>query len=134
VSWHQIRLWGPVVVYMAAIFFVSSLHQPQLPEGVSDKPAHTLGYVGLAIVVVRAISGGLSNRIRPRHLFSAIVIAALYGVTDEVHQLFVAGRSAELPDLAADVEGVLIGAAAIWAWSIITTRLHAAREAPRHEL
>jgi VanZ family protein len=134
VSWHRIRLWGLVVVYMAAIFTVSSLHQPQLPEGISDKPAHALGYVGLAIVVVRALSGGLSNRVRLRNVLVAIAITALYGVTDEVHQLFVPGRSAELLDLAADVEGALIGAVAIWAWSIITTRPQAAREASRHEL
>ena len=61
------------MVYMAAIFYVSSLHQAPLPPGLSDKPAHAFGYTGLGFVIARALAGGLPPRItqrdfhRPRH-------------------------------------------------------------------
>src|SRR5262249_19550136 len=56
------KYWGPVVFYMAVIFFVSSLHSPPLPPGVGDKPAHSTGYLGLGVVVVRALTRGLPAR------------------------------------------------------------------------
>jgi VanZ family protein len=50
----------------------------------------------------------------------AIAITVGYAVTDELHQLFVAGRSAELYDLLADAAGAVVGTAACWAWGIIS--------------
>ena len=117
-----LRLWGPVVAYMALIFFVSSLHQAPLPEGVSDKSAHGLGYSGLGITVVRALAGGLPRRISPGVAVAAVMIATAYGATDEFHQRFVAGRSAELADLRADALGAIAGAMSCWAWGIISIR------------
>jgi VanZ family protein len=111
-------LWGPVAVYMAAIFFVSSLSEAPVPEEVSDKWAHALAYAGLAVVVVRAVAGGLPARIDRRAAVIAVAVATAYAATDEFHQMFVSGRSAELYDLYADFGGALAGAIACWAWSI----------------
>jgi VanZ family protein len=38
----------------------------------------------------------------------AIAIGVLYGMSDEFHQLFVPGRSANIPDLVADALGVTL--------------------------
>jgi len=103
---------------MAAIFYVSSLPQPPLPPG-GDKPWHSTAYLGLAIVVVRAVAGGLMRPVRPGSAVAAILITVLYGVSDEIHQMFVPGRSAETSDLVADAIGAVAGAAACWAWGII---------------
>jgi VanZ family protein len=112
---------------MALIFYVSSLHEAPLPQGVSDKSAHWLGYTGFSVTIVRALAGGLPRRISVRTAMVAVVIAVAYGASDEFHQMFVAGRSAELADLAADALGAVAGAAACWAWGIISIR-------SRHEL
>jgi VanZ family protein len=112
---------------MALIFYVSSLHEAPLPQGVSDKSAHWLGYTGFSVTIVRALAGGLPRRISLRTAMVAVVIAVAYGASDEFHQMFVAGRSAELADLAADALGAVAGAAACWAWGIISIR-------SRHEL
>ena len=117
-------LWGPVILYMAVIFFVSSLSDPPLPEGMSDKGAHWLGYVGLAGTIVRALAGGWPRRITLRVAAVAALIATAYGISDEFHQMFVPGRSADVNDLAADAIGAVAGAAACWAWGIISNRGH----------
>ena len=126
-SKHQsgsLYLWGPVIVYMAVIFFVSSLHEAPLPEGMSDKSAHWLGYTGFGVTIVRALAGGLGRRIAVRTAILAVLIAVAYGVSDEFHQMFVPGRSAELADLGADARGAIAGAACCWGWGILSTRSH----------
>lgn len=115
-------LWGPVVVYMAAIFFVSSLHNPPLPAGVSDKPAHALGYLGLGLVIARAVAGGLPPRITLQQAAMGLVVASLYAITDEVHQHFVPGRTADVADWYADSIGSAVALCACWAWDIIASR------------
>jgi VanZ family protein len=105
---------------MAAIFYVSSLSNPSIPSG-TDKPLHWLAYAGLAVFVVRALAGGLPRRIGTGIIASAMLITTGYGVTDEVHQLFVDGRSAEVYDLMADAAGALAGTVACYAWGIIST-------------
>jgi VanZ family protein len=115
---RALRLWGPVVVYMAAIFYVSSLPQAPIPAG-TDKPWHSTAYFGFAVVVARAVAGGLPRRIGARRAALAIAMAIGYAVSDEWHQTFVPGRSGDLADLVADAVGACAGTAACWAWGII---------------
>jgi len=114
--------WGPVIGYMAVIFYLSSLHQAPLPPGLADKPAHAFGYMGFGVVIARASAGGLPPRITLRQMLIGLAIASLYGVTDEWHQSFVAGRSADVFDWVSDTIGSAIGLLACWAWGIIPPR------------
>lgn len=113
-----VSLWAPVVVYMAAIFYVSSLTQPILPPG-GDKPWHLIAYTGLGVVVARAFAGGFFRRVVGSAAALSIAVGIAYAVSDEIHQMFVPGRSAELADLVADSAGVILGTAACWACGII---------------
>jgi VanZ family protein len=103
---------------MGAIFYASSLSDPPLPAN-TDKPLHWLAYLGLAIVVVRALAGGLPRRITARVALTAVLVTVMYGVTDEVHQLYVPGRSAELLDLAADAAGACAGTLVCYVWGVM---------------
>jgi VanZ family protein len=47
-------------------------------------------------------------------MFLVLVFSALYGLSDEFHQLFVPRRQFDLKDLAADVAGGTIGLAVLW--------------------
>ena len=118
---------------MAAIFYLSSLHQAPLPPGVGDKPAHAFGYFGFGFVIARALGGGVPVRrigraivacLPPRITLSraliGLAIASAYGVTDEFHQSFVAGRTADIHDWYADTAGAAVALFACWAWSIIS--------------
>jgi VanZ family protein len=107
---------------MAAIYYVSSINEPPLPEEVSDKSAHVLAYTTLGLTVVRAVAGGLPRPITWKAAALAVAITVGYGVTDELHQLFVAGRTAAVDDLYADAAGAVVATIAWWAWGIISTR------------
>ena len=104
---------------MAAIFTASSMSAPPIPGG-ADKPWHALAYLGLAVVVVRALAGGFPRRIGPRIVVLSVCLVVLYGMSDELHQMFVAGRTSSFDDLVADAIGAFVGASLCWAWGIIT--------------
>jgi VanZ family protein len=104
---------------MAVIFYFSSLQDPPIPSG-SDKPLHGVGYTGLAVVVVRALAGGMFRPITVRTGIIALLITTGYACTDEVHQMFVPGRSADIPDLLADAAGAAVGTVGSFAWGIIS--------------
>jgi VanZ family protein len=104
-----------VIIYMGAIFYVSSIPEPPIPSG-TDKPLHWLAYLGLAVVVVRALAGGLPRRVGLGIAATALLITIGYGATDEVHQLYVPGRSGDANDLIADAAGAVAGTVACWLW------------------
>lgn len=108
---------------MAAIFYVSSLPQPVVPPG-GDKPWHLLAYLGLGVLTVRVVAGGLPAAIEWGAAAVAIAIAVGYAVTDELHQMFVPGRSAQLSDLLADTIGVVAGASLCWVWGLMARQRH----------
>jgi VanZ family protein len=115
---ERLGLWGPVLLYCAIIFGLSSISSvPALPGHISDKTAHALLYSGLGFLVGRALSGGIGRPVTMRVLLIVLAFSALYGLSDEVHQLFVPLREFDLKDMAADVAGGGIGSAALWALS-----------------
>lgn len=128
---RQWWLWGPVVLYMAAIFTLSAMPEPPSPPGIDDKTQHFAAYAGLGLVTLRATSGGTVAGVRARAALTAWVIATLYGASDEFHQRFVPGRTADLLDLRADALGAAAGIGVAWLSSILLRSRRAAVEPPR---
>lgn len=115
-------LWAPVVAYMALIFGLSSITQPpDLPAELSDKTGHLALYFGLSALLVRALAGGWRERVTPIVACLAVVMATVYGVTDEVHQHFVPPRQMDAWDIAADAVGASL--AALGAYTVSRFRL-----------
>jgi len=108
--------WVPAVLYAGTIFYLSSQSHPeeQLPsfllEDVSDKVLHAVEYAGLGGLCYRAFRWGVSGQVASHALLFAVVTASLYGMTDEVHQLFVPFRESGWQDWLADTIGAVIGA------------------------
>ncbi|MFA5887372.1 MAG: VanZ family protein [Candidatus Nanoarchaeia archaeon] len=97
--------WFPVIIYAGIIFYFSSLSNP-LPQGMPsfnymDLLLHSVEYLILSVLLLRAL---LHYNTSHPYLFS-IAIAALYGISDEFHQLFVPGRFFAVSDMAADAFG-----------------------------
>jgi len=108
-------LWGPVALYALAIFVESSIsHVPAFPSGFTDKDGHALLYAGLAVLVLRAASGARWDGLTFRAAGAAVAFAAIYGITDEFHQSFVPGRTADVNDWVADCTGAATGVAVVW--------------------
>lgn len=115
-------VWAPVVLLLALIYFLSSLSEiPAPPGGMSYTGVHAVVYGVLGIFVLRAAAGARWSGVTARRVAIAVVVTGVYGATDEFHQLFVAGRSAESRDLIADVVGAGVGTGLVWAWSIVLT-------------
>lgn len=104
-------------IVMGAIFFLS--HQPgdafDLPPLFpgDDKLAHMVIYGVLAAAIIfsfQPLAPEVRRRREKRWLIVAIVVlvATLYGISDEFHQSFIPGRSPSIFDVAADVAGALI--------------------------
>ena len=108
--------WVPVVLYAGTIFYLSAQSHPEddLPsflfEDVSDKVLHAVEYAGLGGLCYRAFRWGVSGQVASHALLFAIVTASLYGITDEMHQLFVPFRESGWQDWLADTIGAVIGA------------------------
>jgi len=118
---------------MAVIFYESSLTDAPIPGGISDKIAHALGYALLGGLVARAVAGGFPLRIDHRSAMLSIAITVLYGASDEWHQRFVPGRTADLRDLFADALGAAAAVSLAWACGILWPRL-VVRLAPSRDL
>jgi VanZ family protein len=113
-----IALWLPVAIYMAAIYWGAALSQTPGPAAqLSDTVLHMGGYVGLALLTLRATAGGRWSGVTPRALFLAFVIATVHGATVEIEQMFVPTRFAEWRDLWNDAIGAAAGLAAAWVWA-----------------
>ena len=120
---RTLSLWGPVVAYMAALFFVSSLSSiPGPPAGLTDKHEHFFFYGILGALALRALARGEWRRVRLPAVVAAVAISSAYGVTDEFHQRFVPGRDYDVLDMVADAIGSAAAAGVLWAWGIIRRR------------
>jgi VanZ family protein len=115
----RLSLWGAVALYLAFIFVLSSIaHPPELPNG-SDKRLHAVLYAGLGMLLARALAGGLTRTVTRGMVVTTTVLSGLYGVSDEIHQIFVPPRQVEVLDAVADTIGGALGAIALYAWGII---------------
>lgn len=103
--------WLPVILWAGVIFAFSSV--PSLGTGLGTwdlvlrKLAHVSEYAILGFLLARAV----------RRPTVAVVLAAGYAVTDEVHQTFVEGRHGAPLDVAIDTAGALIGVLVWLRWS-----------------
>ena len=100
----------PVLLFIV-IFYLSSLPgDTYVPSFFSaDKVLHVCVYGVLGYLVARALgSYGIS---RKQIFIRAFALCILYGISDEVHQLFVPHRHASVMDVLADGIGSSLGIA-----------------------
>jgi len=116
---RHLWVWGPAVAQMGAIFFLSSLSQPPLPEGMSDHTGHSIGYAMLGVLVLRGLAGASWQGVTLMRGVMTVAFGTLYGMSDEWHQSFVPGRTPAWDDVAADFRGALLGAAFVLILHII---------------
>jgi VanZ family protein len=106
---------------MALIFYLSAQSYPPVPNEIPDWILHGLEYFGFSVLVFRAVSGGLPAAVTRARVATSMAIVSAYAISDEVHQLFVPYRTADLRDVRSDLVGASLALAVCWAWHIIAT-------------
>jgi VanZ family protein len=99
-----------MLLCMGTIFFLShqpggALHLPIFPG--ADKLSHMLAYGLLSATVIFSFSAESRRKKKSLVLTVAVFVPLLFGLSDEYHQSFVAGRNSEFLDLVADGAGGL---------------------------
>lgn len=127
--------WTMIIFWMILIFYLS--HQPAnksngLSSGITEKivkimekvvpkfkvdigrlnhiirkNAHFFAYLILGILVSNGLRA--SKIIGFKSIYLALIICILYAVSDEIHQLFIVGRSGQISDVILDSIGSLFG-------------------------
>jgi VanZ family protein len=103
--------WFPLLVYLGAIHYVSSMPSPPpLLQFRWDKAGHFVEFLLLAVLSSRAL-----HRTFPALALAWVVVISgvfgfLYGTVDEYQQSFVPGRMADILDAVADAAGAFAGA------------------------
>ena len=101
--------WLPVILYCLLIFLQSSQPSPErLPQfPLADKLVHFLGYGILGLLFIRAFQ---TTRLRPAAcIILSILAAILYGISDEIHQIYVPTRHSDPMDMIANTLGSIFG-------------------------
>ena len=86
------------------------------------KLAHFSVYLALGFTLSAGMQTFVKLRVFVRTLF-AFIIGVLYAILDEIHQIFVPGRSCELRDMLIDSTGILIGSLFIMALFLLIKRI-----------
>lgn len=114
------KLWFPAVVWMAVIFFLSSI--PDLRTGFKydfllRKIAHITEYFILTLLLYRAFKG--TFEINGLYIFILPALSAfLYAISDEIHQSFVPGRGCAVRDIFIDSVGIIGFLVTVWKISL----------------
>ena len=109
----NLRRWWPPLTWMGAILTATSIPGRFIPAvgfRFTDKMVHVGMYGVLGFLLSRAMDDPAKTT-RVRAMFGAFLFCVAMGATDEWHQLYIQGRSAEVADWAADSTGGFIGAA-----------------------
>lgn len=130
VTVYSLLRWGLVIGWMVVIFLLSNesadgsqarsdtIVELSRSLGLSGsaevrstairKSAHVVAYMVLGGLVVWALAG--HRRVTLKVIGGSVIIAGLFAVSDEFHQSFVPGRSAEVRDVLIDTAGATVGA------------------------
>lgn len=130
-----LKAWIPVMIWMVIIFYLS--HQPaqsssELSTGITQiiidilnviasfsegnlphvhfiirKFAHLCAYLILAYLLMNAFNHYM--KLSFRMICFVFFICVIYAISDELHQLYIPGRSGEIRDVIIDTAGSFIG-------------------------
>ena len=106
-----LKFWFPVFLYSAIIFAVSAVPnlRPPVERPGLDKVCHVIEYIVFGCLLARALTNSRGQLSPPAVIWIVVILSLLYGLSDEWHQSFVRGRTADLWDALADTIGGALG-------------------------
>lgn len=111
VTKNIVKYWLPLYAYGALIFYMSSMPKPLPSISIPsfDKALHIIEYSIFGFLAVRAFRYSPTRVFYKNFKVLAILLTLLYGISDEVHQLFVPSRESSIFDIIADAIGGILG-------------------------
>ncbi|MFA6457491.1 MAG: VanZ family protein [Bacteroidota bacterium] len=108
ISFIQFQL--PVIAWSVFIYIASSIPSSNIAmlPAYSDKLVHSSVFFVLCWLMHVALSFQKNPLLKKYALLIAVAFVAVYGVSDEYHQMFTPGRSTDPLDLAADTFGGIV--------------------------
>jgi VanZ family protein len=108
----KLKYWFPPIFWAVVIFLFSSLSVTPATEiywqdFILKKTAHIIEYGIFAVLLYRALRSEGVEKLNAGLI--SILIAVLYGATDEFHQGFTPGREPRARDVAFDTIGAIAG-------------------------
>ena len=105
-----------------AIFLLSAQSKLPIPETVSfhglDKLLHACAFGSLAFAASYWVSANKWLEKPLRYSVFVCCIVACYGISDELHQIFVPGRDASVYDWLADCTGAVLAVGLRLCWTV----------------
>lgn len=98
---------GIIIPILSTLFPSAGAVELQTLHYAVRKAGHFTEYLVFSVLLYRALRGAERWNLRAAGL--ALVIAALYAASDEIHQFFVPGRTAAAADCLIDVSGAAAG-------------------------
>ncbi len=120
-SRRALILWAPVGAYAAVLYVLAIQQDVSALPSLNDKLLHALGYGLFGVLAIRAFHGGLGPLAAGR-TFLAFLVTVGYGTFTELNQLFLAGRSASVADVAADAAGFALAVLGVFLVFHLTRR------------
>lgn len=100
--------WFFTICYMGIVFYFSSLEGSDLPGFplYLDKVIHFAVYILLAFLVFLSFR---KSGVKRYVFLLSFSFTVLYGITDEIHQLYVPDRDVAIADIIANSAGAFLG-------------------------
>jgi VanZ family protein len=138
-AWSWLRAWGPALAWAGVIFVLStewfssektgSILEPVLRffmpsmtrqlfgviHNLIRKSAHFTEYFVFCMLIYRGVRSGRTGW-RWTWGVAALSCAAGYSILDEIHQAFVASRTASAYDSLLDSTGAFVALGVLWLW------------------
>jgi VanZ family protein len=99
----------PAILITLGIIWESNQPQPIFTiQGLAwqDKLLHFIGYLTYGLSIIIAISVNFPNLPKKRMVLYIMIFGFLFGMTDEIHQYFIPGRTCDFFDWVADATGI----------------------------
>ena len=105
---YRMIFFIPWIILSLAIIYFSHQESIEFLNGtfyLKDKILHFYAYFIYGLSIQFALINSKNYKTK-KYIYTIILIGALFGLSDEIHQYFVVGRSTEFLDWIADVLGV----------------------------
>ncbi len=111
ISPEKLKVWLPVFLFLALIFCASCVPGKAITDFISWQSIayHFFIFLFLAFFLARALRKTWPKKSAVTIIFFVIILGTIYGIMDELHQVFTPGRSVSGFDVLVDSLGSIIG-------------------------